>query len=165
MTRLARAPNPRLLRALTAFLLLPGTAAYLVPLLIASRPEERTWHWAGLPLLAAGTALLLWTVRDFYVAGRGTLAPWAPPERLVTTGLYRISRNPMYLAVVLVVLGWAAWFGSAPLIPYAAALAVAFHLRVLLHEEPHLERAFGDAWRSYRRRVPRWLGRPAGETR
>ncbi len=61
----------------------------------------------GVPLLGLGTVLLLWCVRDFYVAGRGTLAPWDPPRHLVTVGLYRVSRNPMYLAVLLVLTGWA----------------------------------------------------------
>jgi protein-S-isoprenylcysteine O-methyltransferase Ste14 len=152
--------NPTLIRALVAFLALPGVVAYVVPVLIASPPERRSWHRFGALAIAIGSTLLVWTVRDFYVAGRGTLAPWAAPKRLVEVGLYRWTRNPMYVAVVLVVLGWAAWFGSTGLVAYAAALAVAFHLRTVLYEEPRLEKAFGDDWRVYRERVPRWFGRP-----
>ena len=48
-------------------------------------------------LLLPGIGLLLWCVREFYVRGKGTLAPWDPPRHLVASGLYRISRNPMYL--------------------------------------------------------------------
>ena len=101
--------------------------------------------------------MLLWCVRDFYVAGRGTLAPWAPPSRLVVVGLYRFSRNPMYIAVSLVLLGWAIAFWSVPLLIYAGIVIGAFHLRVVFGEEPWLARRHGDEWERYRARVPRWL--------
>jgi protein-S-isoprenylcysteine O-methyltransferase Ste14 len=101
--------------------------------------------------------LLLATVREFYVAGRGTLAPWSPPRELVTTGLYRVSRNPMYVAVVLVLLGWAALFRSLPLLVYALAIAVGFHLRVVFGEEPWLAQTHGESWSRYRAQVPRWF--------
>ncbi|MBW3631341.1 MAG: alpha/beta fold hydrolase [Gemmatimonadetes bacterium] len=91
-------------RAAAAFLALPGVVAYAVPWLV--RPRSVPLDARGLPLLAAGTAALLWCVRDFYMAGRGTLAPWAPPERLVVIGLYRFSRNPMYVSVLLILVGW-----------------------------------------------------------
>jgi protein-S-isoprenylcysteine O-methyltransferase Ste14 len=106
-----------------------------------------------------GVLLLLWCVRDFHVIGRGSLAPWAPPERLVTVGLYRVTRNPMYVAVLLVLVGWAATFGGRALWLYAGTVAVAFHLRVVLGEEPWLARRHGAAWDEYRARVPRWIGR------
>jgi protein-S-isoprenylcysteine O-methyltransferase Ste14 len=101
---------------------------------------------------------LLWCVRDFYVQGQGTLAPWAPPEHLVMVGLYRFTRNPMYVAVVLMLLGWAAAFGVAGLYAYAAAIALAFHLRVVFGEEPWLARRHGAPWHDYVNRVPRWIG-------
>ena len=72
-------------RALIAFLALPGVVAILVPALFASsalRAGAR-FHVPGLLPLLVGFALLLWCVRDFYVAGRGTLAPWSPPRNLV----------------------------------------------------------------------------------
>ena len=97
------------------------------------------------------------TVREFYVAGRGTLAPWSPPRNLVTSGLHRDSRNPMYVGVLLILCGWAIGLWSWPLAIYAAGIAVVFHVRVLLHEEPFLARTHGDAWTAYRARVGRWL--------
>ena len=145
-------------RALLAFLLLPGVVAFLVPLLLLAPDEPGSFHLArGILLLAAGVAALLWCVREFYVAGRGTLAPWAPPQALVVTGLYRFSRNPMYIAVLLVLAGWALAFASWTLAAYAVAVMVAFHIRVIVHEEPWLATRHASEWLKYQRRVPRWL--------
>jgi protein-S-isoprenylcysteine O-methyltransferase Ste14 len=63
----------------------------------------------------------------------------------------------MYVAVLLILSGWAIGFQSWPLALYAVAVLVAFHLRIVLHEEPYLDRTFGDAWIQYRTRVSRWL--------
>lgn len=147
----------RALVALSAFLLLPGTVAFLVPWML--RPDGARMRPVGLPLLVAGAVLLLWCVRDFFVTGRGSLAPWAPPERLVTVGLYRVSRNPMYVAVLLLLCGWALAFGSAAHWVYASIVAIAFQLRVVYGEEPWLARTHGEAWAAYRAAVPRWLFR------
>ena len=145
-------------RALLAFLVLPGVFAFLLPgLLVRLAGVRAAPHWAGLLLLAAGAVLLLWCVRDFYVTGRGTLAPWSPPERLVEVGLYRYTRNPMYLAVLMVLCGWAIAFRLPALWIYLPCVAAAFHLRVILGEEPWLARTHGAAWTRYRLRVPRWL--------
>ena len=151
-------PMRLFLRALTAFLILPGTIAFLVPWSL--RPPGARLHTAGVPLLCVGSLLLLWCVRDFYVTGRGSLAPWAPPERLVQVGLYRVSRNPMYIAVVLILAGWALAFASRTLWLYAVAVALGFHLRVVFGEEPWLARTHGAEWLAYRARVPRWFLSP-----
>jgi protein-S-isoprenylcysteine O-methyltransferase Ste14 len=145
-------------RALIAFLVLPGTVAFVVPWLL--RPQSAAFRVSGLPVLVLGIVLLLWCVRDFYVAGRGSLAPWAPPKNLVVVGLYRWSRNPMYIAVLTILSGWAIAFGSRGLWIYAASIAIAFHLRVVFGEEPWLARTHGQAWTDYRANVPRWFGAP-----
>lgn len=146
-------------RALFAFLALPGVVAFAAPLLWinfgASIASFDAW---GLALLTPGLTLLFWTIRDFYVAGRGTLAPWSPPQELVVVGLYRYSRNPMYVAVLLVLCGWALGFHSEALAVYAAAVGAAFHLRVVLGEEPWLAKTHGEKWTRYQKQVPRWLG-------
>ena len=69
-------------------------------------------------------------MRDFYVFGKGTLAPWAPPSRLVVIGLCRYTRNPMYVAVFLMLVSWAWSSDSLGLLAYAAVVAAAFHFRV-----------------------------------
>jgi len=145
-------------RALFAFLALPGTVAFAVPAIwLWSCSRTKIVHPMGLLLLLAGSAALLWCVRDFYFSGRGTLAPWSPPVRLVVVGLYRYTRNPMYISVTIILLGWAATFCSAGIFLYAAGVAAAFHLRVVLAEEPWLARTFGDEWQRYAKRVPRWF--------
>lgn len=146
------------LRAVVAFLALPGVIAILVPVTwLALAGRTRVEHPLGLVLLALGFAGLLRCVRDFYVAGKGTLAPWAPPRELVVVGLYRFSRNPMYVAVTAINLGWGVTFGVPAIVVYALVVAVGFHLRVVLNEEPFLARTHGAVWSAYAQRVRRWL--------
>ncbi len=145
-------------RALLAFLALPGLAAVLAPPLIALRDPWRGQTWQpGLAVMCAGALVLLWCVRDFYVSGKGTLAPWDPPKRLVVVGLYRWVRNPMYVGVLSLVLGWTLYLASPFLAAYAGLLAVGFHLRVVMHEEPWLDSQFGEQWQNYKTAVPRWI--------
>ncbi len=110
--------------------------------------------------LLVGVCVLLWCVRDFYAIGKGTLAPWDPPKRLVIVGLYRFTRNPMYVGVLGWVSGWSLLAGSPVLAAYAGVLAVCFHLRVIFYEEPTLARQFGNEWTLYCARVNRWLPKP-----
>lgn len=146
------------IRALFAFLALPGIVAFAIPIywLVSSSRTELVQPLGLLPLLV-GCAGLFWCVRDFYVFGKGTLAPWSPPQHLVTAGLYRYSRNPMYVSVLLILLGWAVLSGVRGLYGYAIVVGIAFHLRVVLAEEPWLARTHGAAWDDYVRRVRRWL--------
>ena len=78
------------------------------------------------------------------------------PQRLVRSGPYRYSRNPMYIGVLATVLGWSIIAGSPLMAAYAATIAIAFHLRVIFYEEPTLARKFGDEWTRYFNRVNRW---------
>ena len=144
-------------RALIAFLALPGIVAFMVPAMLVPSIQTRVAHVEELVPFLAGLLVLLWCVRDFYVAGKGTLAPWDPPRRLVTVGLYRFSRNPMYVGVLLILIGWTAAFRTPSLLIYTIAVAILFHLRVILFEEPWLARTFAQEWPSYKSRVPRWL--------
>ena len=147
-----------LLRALVAFLALPGMVAFVLPVWIGTSSGRAPGYVAAAAaLLSLGTALLIWCVREFYVAGRGTLAPWDPPQHLVKTGPYRVSRNPMYLGVDLILAGWSTLWGSRALIIYTVLFMMGFHLRVLLAEEPWARRRFGAEWDAYRARVPRWI--------
>jgi protein-S-isoprenylcysteine O-methyltransferase Ste14 len=77
------------------------------------------------------------------------------------SGLYRHLRNPMYVGVVLTILGQALWLGSVTLLAYAAVVWAAFFVFVLAYEEPALARQFGAEYEAYRAAVPRWLPRLA----
>jgi protein-S-isoprenylcysteine O-methyltransferase Ste14 len=146
--------NSLFVRAVLAFLAMPGIVAYVVPLWVLPRADAGITA-AGIVVVAAGTVILLRCVRDFYVAGRGTLAPWSPPRHLVTTGLYRHSRNPMYVGVTLILIGWAMTFRSVSHAVYALVIAAVFYLRVVMFEEPWLASTHGGDWQHYRARVPR----------
>jgi protein-S-isoprenylcysteine O-methyltransferase Ste14 len=145
------------------FVAAPGGMAGLVPFLISG------WKRAsgapvgvrviGAGLILAGLLMVVECFVRFVVRGHGTPAPMAPPARLVVSGLYRYVRNPMYVALVAVVVGQAAWFGSSALLVYAVALWGLFHLRVILYEEPTLLREFGPSYEEYRRGVGRWRPR------
>jgi len=145
------------MQSLIAFIALPGVVAFALPALLAAMATSRGTSWVGLVPATLGVAALAWCVVEFHRRGRGTLAPWAPPRRLVTTGLYARSRNPMYLSVLFVLAGWALGLRSVPHAVYAAAVALAFQLRVVIGEEPRLAVVFGAEWSAYRAEVPRWL--------
>jgi protein-S-isoprenylcysteine O-methyltransferase Ste14 len=148
-----------LLKNVLFTLVVPGTVAVYVPLLIvrgnalASGPALAI----GILLLAAGSAIYTWCIWDFAVFGRGTPAPVDAPKKLVVRGLYRYTRNPMYLGVLTVILGWAVLFRAAGLLFYAVAFGTCFHLVIILYEERHLQREFGQEYDLYRTQVPRWL--------
>jgi len=148
------------IRALIAFIALPGIAAIVAPPLIAYFDPWKGFRWApGIFVMCIGGFVLLWCVRDFYISGKGTLAPWDPPRKLVVVGLYRFMRNPMYVGVLLLVLGWSLYFRSPILFLYTAILALGFHIRVVKKEEPWLNEQFGNQWVLYQQEVPRWLPR------
>jgi protein-S-isoprenylcysteine O-methyltransferase Ste14 len=148
------------LRAFIAFLALPGVFGFLLPLLIASiDPFRSKGLTSGYVVLAAGAIILLWCVRDFFVSGKGTLAPWDPPKHLVVAGLYCHVRNPMYVGVLVLVMGWALAAGSPAAAIYDVLLAVGFHIRVVTREEPWLSRQFTTQWTGYAAAVPRWRPR------
>ena len=110
-------------------------------------------------LIVAGVPGLVDSFARFALAGLGTPAPIAPTQKLVVTGLFRYVRNPIYIAVVAVILGQALLFGDGRLLWYGALLWLAFHVFVVIYEEPTLEQTFGAEYDSFRANVPRWIPR------
>ncbi len=137
-----------LLKNLLFTLLVPGTVAVYIPLSIAGDRAAASGPTlaAAICLFVLGASIYGWCVWDFASFGRGTPAPIDAPRHLVVRGLYRGSRNPMYLGVLAVVLGWAALFSHATLVVYAVCVFSAFHCFVVFYEEPHLHELFGDEY-------------------
>ena len=110
----------------------------------------------GALLVLGGLALLLLGARRFSAAGTN-IPPTLPTTALVVTGPYRWSRNPLYLAMLLIYAG----LGIAALSSWALLLAVPLVLvlnyGVIIREEAYLERKFGGDYRAYRARVRRWI--------
>ena len=150
-------------RTLIFTIIVPGFWTVAMPYWLVPhgvRPDLRGAGLLGLLLIASGAALYCVTAFwGFALRGKGTPAPIDPPRRLVVEGPYRVVRNPMYWAVVSVMLGEAVIFRSASLARLAAGLFVGAYLFVVFYEEPTLRRKFGAEYDAYCRRVPRWLPR------
>jgi protein-S-isoprenylcysteine O-methyltransferase Ste14 len=152
------------LRSLGWTILLPGVIAGYLPWRYVGLSHAQV-HWSdalalfGLACAAAGVILLTVCIMEFARSGRGTLSPVDPPRYLVVRGLYRYVRNPMYLAVTLILLGEAALLHSADLVAYWACFLVAANLFVIGYEEPSLRSRFGVSYERYTRQVGRWIPR------
>jgi protein-S-isoprenylcysteine O-methyltransferase Ste14 len=163
------------LRAAIFTILVPGFVGGWAPwMLLASGHEVRAfdagpWRWVGLAPIAAGAAGYLLCAMDFLLKGGGTPAIFLTrrlrfllgeePRAIVRQGLYRYSRNPMYVSMAAAVFGEAWLLGSASLLLYAGAVLLFFHLIVVFLEEPHLRRKNGASYLEYCRKTPRWLGK------
>jgi protein-S-isoprenylcysteine O-methyltransferase Ste14 len=151
-----------LVKTLIFTVLAPGTVAVLVPyLLLAPRAEFEIGmaRFVGVVPIVLGAVGAVWCAWDFVFTGRGTPAPIDPPKVLVVKGLYRFVRNPMYVAVGLVLGGEAILFQSLRLLAYALLAWLAWHLFVVFYEEPTLRKKFGTTYEAYCRAVPRWVPR------
>jgi protein-S-isoprenylcysteine O-methyltransferase Ste14 len=147
------------------FVLAPGTVAGLAPWWI-SRWRFETPMIAWLPLrfvggllAAAGVLVLVDSFARFAIKGLGTPAPVFPTRYLVVTGLYRYVRNPMYIAVVAVIIGQGLILGNVRVLEYGALVWLGFHLFVVAYEEPTLRGTFGSEYEAFRAGVPRWIPR------
>jgi protein-S-isoprenylcysteine O-methyltransferase Ste14 len=110
-------------------------------------------------LIVAGAPGVVDSFARFALEGLGTPAPIAPPQKLVVSGLYRYVRNPIYIAVVAIILGQALLFGDARLLWYGALLWLFFHVAVVAFEEPSLKQTFDTEYERFRTNVPRWIPR------
>ena len=152
-----------ILKNLLFTVLVPGTVAGWLPYWLfgpySLRHADALSVVVGAVLVAAGAALYVACVWPFATIGGGTPAPFDAPMRLVVAGPYRALRNPMYVAVLLVIFGQSLALHSAAFAFYGVGTAVMFHLFVIGYEEPTLEREFGDDYREYCSQVARWVPR------
>src|SRR3990172_97074 len=113
---------------------------------------------SGAPVVALGATGLLWSIALFVRVGRGTPNPAFPPRSLVTTGPFPWTRNPIIPSPLL--LGGCSLLLGPPAAPLVTVLLGVPARSLVLHEEKTLESRFGEAYRAYRARVPRWIPRP-----
>jgi protein-S-isoprenylcysteine O-methyltransferase Ste14 len=146
------------------FVAAPGTVAGLLPWLITrweitgSGPTWRTLQGIGVALIVVGLIPPVHAFSQFVKAG-GTPIPIAPTQRLVVTGFNRYVRNPMYLGLIVAMLGQALLFGSFPLLLWATAFWIITASFVRWYEEPTLVREYGDEYQTYRGNVHAWIPR------
>ena len=143
----------------------PGIVAGVIPASISQYRMEQPLlgleplSWLGVLLLILGGVLLLETFSRFALQGLGTPAPIAPTKTLVVTGSYRFVRNPMYVAVVSIILGQGLLLGDVYVLGYGLVVWLVVHLFVLGYEEPTLARDYAEQYDAYRANVRRWLPR------
>jgi len=150
------------LRSILFFILAPGMVAGFIPLgLLRTGPHLQTglFSYLAFPLWIIGIGMLVWCFWDFLDKGKGTPAPIDPPKELVVSGLYNYVRNPMYVGVLLVIIGHFLWFGFWSLLIYALIVFLGFSSFVIFYEEPNLKQRFGAGYDEYLKRVPRWIPR------
>ena len=160
--RAERAPWGALLGTMAFVAAVPGTVVLLVPWWLSGGhvAGTRLGIAVGVAMIVAALPLFVSFCSRFVWEGRGTPAPIAPTQHLVVGGPYRWVRNPGYVAVTTILVGEGLVFGSPSVLLYALLVVLAFHVFVLLYEEPTLRSTFGAEYDAYCRRVPRWLPRP-----
>jgi len=153
------------LGSLVFFIIAPGTILGLIPWSLTH------WHigppflgievlrWVGVALIVLGLLPLLSSFARFAWDGLGTPAPIAPPTRLVVTGFYRRVRNPIYVALLVILLGEALLFGDERVAVWGVLFWMFTFAVVVIVEEPALRQQFGTEYETYCRNVPRWLPR------
>jgi len=122
-------------------------------------PRLAALRIAGVILILAGLPILLDSFARFAIQGLSTPAPVFPTRHLVVTGWYRYVRNPMYVAVVSIILGQALLFASVHVLEYGAGTWLVTHFFVLAYEEPKMRATFGDQYREFSANVPRRIPR------
>lgn len=143
--------------------LAPGVVAVLIPWLISGWHEQAPLFGVpatralGIVLIALGIPVVLDSFSRFALEGLGTPAPVLPTRMLVVRGFYRYVRNPMYLALVLIILGQGILLGDVGLLVYGLLAWIVTHVFVLLYEEPTLRKSFGTDYARYCASVPRWI--------
>jgi protein-S-isoprenylcysteine O-methyltransferase Ste14 len=153
-----------ILRNLLFTILQPGIVVGVLPYLLLKGiweeivvPYWRAYHFIGAVAFGIGLAIMFACIAQFAVQGNGTLSPADPTKRLVVRGLYRFSRNPMYVGVVMSLVGESIFTKNIALCIYTAVVAIGFHLFVTRREEPRLRRDFGEEYIAYCNQARRWF--------
>lgn len=152
------------IKNLLFFVLQPGLVVGLVPYILLRHQlpgilnaDLNVLSYFGIFLIFVGLSIALYCVYRFIVDGRGTLSPAHRTKALVVKGLYKYSRNPMYVGILLILFGEVLFTVSWRLLVYTIAVGIAFHLFVIFVEEPRLTRDFKADYLNYMNKVKRWF--------
>lgn len=151
------------LRNLIFTLLQPGVVCIGIPWLILDKVPELLSKTPSYILIVAcgfilvGACILCNSIYLFATVGRGTLSPLDPTKNLVIIGLYKYSRNPMYVGVMLILLSECLLFQNQHLLNYTLTVFILFNIFIIFVEEPRLVREFGHEYSNYCKQVRRWL--------
>ena len=143
----------KIILIITQVIIMPFTIIYsfFLPLKL-----DTVWFYVGLPISILGIIMPFIAQVSFATA---------PLDKPITTGAYRISRNPEYFSVFLQYLGIGISGLSWVFILCAVAWIISFHIAVVQSEEPSLIEKYGGAYKEYMNRTPRWIGIPKSEER
>lgn len=149
---------------LISILILPGTVVGLIPYLLYTYLSDLVIYddhfllkASGIIFIILGSVVFIRSVFIFDKMGKGTLAPWKPPSKLVIDGLYKYVRNPMISGVICLLTGEALFLNSIPISIWAMVFFVINTVYFEFIEEPRLERRFGEDYVRYKKQVPRWI--------
>jgi protein-S-isoprenylcysteine O-methyltransferase Ste14 len=152
--------------------MLPIGVLLIIPWFLMWATNDTTIGWAltpwtldilvlaiGMTVLVQGLVLLVHCIQMFSKVGEGTLAPWAPTQKLVVVGVYRYMRNPMITGALFALLGEWIILSNYALFLWLLFFFLGNHLYFIKSEEPGLVERFGEEYEEYRRNVPRWIPR------
>jgi protein-S-isoprenylcysteine O-methyltransferase Ste14 len=139
-----------------ATILLGGLLDRMWPLDPGFAPDAPVRYAVGGLVVACALTLPSWAIAYFRKSGENEL-PWTPTTAIVAAGPYRITRNPMYLGMVLLCVGVAIVLASEWILALTPLCALALWWFAIRPEEAYLEEKFGEGYRAYKRRVRRWL--------
>lgn len=149
--------------ALLVWEVLPWAISLLTPRFgwVAGRPS--IWNLLGLIPVLIGTIGLLWGVAVHSAASPQGMIEWELDKSyLLRRGMYAFSRHPMYLSEMILILGWVIFYGSIAVLIASVVGFIVFNYYAIPQEERTLEAHFGEAYREYKKKVPRWLGKSRG---
>jgi protein-S-isoprenylcysteine O-methyltransferase Ste14 len=142
-----------------ALIFAPWACSLLTPHYGRVMDHPSAWQLFGLILVATGIACVIWIIVLHYNAAPEGWEFERTPKYLVKRGPYQFTRNPSYLSVLVIALGWAVFYGSISIMIGALIAWLFFNFVVVPREEHDLETRFGESYLEYKNRVPRWFGK------
>ena len=137
---------------LLIYLLLEIILYFVFPLWFIPIP----YRIVGILFIILGVVLNLWA-DNLFKKGKTTVKPDKIPTRLITNGSFRISRHPMYLGFVLLLLGVSILLGSLTSFTAPVLMFITLQTKFITHEENQMKKVFGEKYREYEKRVRRWI--------